>query len=91
MWLSQGLASDEPAVRAACALALGELGDVTACTVLQRGLSDADTYARLAAIRGLASLGPSGLELLRERLHAEQDTEMVEAIRAALATAGDAD
>lgn len=84
LWLCQGLANDEPAVRAACALALGELGDPTACTVLHVQLSDPDTYARLAAIRGLASLGETGIALLRDRLGQEDDAEMVGAIRAAL-------
>ncbi len=84
LWLSQGMANDEPAVRAACALALGELGDSAACTVLHMQLADPDTYARLAAIRGLASLGENGEELLRDRLGEEDDAEMVEAIRAAL-------
>ena len=85
MWLSRGMASDEPAIRAACALVLGEVGDATACTVLQTQLSDEDTYARLAAIRALASIGADGTALLRERLRVEDDAEMVEAIRAALA------
>lgn len=88
MWLSRGMASDEAAVRAACALALGEIGDASACTVLRSQLSDEDTYARLAAIRALASIGPDGTALLRTRLDAEDDAEMVEAIRSALAESG---
>lgn len=71
-------------VRAAAALALAELGDPAVVDRLADHLADQDSFARLAAIRALASTGEAGRGRLSERLRRETDAEMVEAIRAAL-------
>jgi len=82
--LEHSIDSEEPEVRAASALALAATGDGAVVEIIAAHLTDDDAYARLAAIRALASTGKEGQEILRQRLTQENDAEMVDAIRTAL-------
>ncbi len=78
------LEHEDPDVRVAACLSLGELAEQEYAAPLEKRLTDADPYARLAAIRALGALGRPGHDVLRRRMDDEDDAEMVSAIREAL-------
>jgi len=83
-WLEQSIDAGEAEVRAASALALAALKDPGVVETLAAHLTDEDAYARLAAIRALATTGETGRTILSRRVTSETDAEMVDAIRKAL-------
>jgi HEAT repeat protein len=82
--LERALGSGEQDVRAAAALALGEMGRPAAREILADRLGDDDAYVRLAVVRALGNFGEGSAGLLRAQLGREDDAVVAETIRSLL-------